>query len=105
MELGFVKEWRTNKMGLLTIKNSIFFMWSDSNQAYDPSVKRINKKQIKEYCEKHPYPENQIYSSSDMFYDITQSGGVLYIPENTPIPTMCWLVDMIEYFMQKEEKW
>jgi uncharacterized protein with ATP-grasp and redox domains len=80
----------------LTICRQPFLKWSYGGDAYDPSVTRISKKEIEEYCKDHPYPDNAIYSYEEMFYDITESEGVLIFPDDIPEAAIDWLIELIE---------
>jgi len=80
------------KRVLAAIEDSFF-------TAIDPIYLDIAEEDILNYIEKHPMPEDPVYSKDDLIYDLVYSSGMYTLPEDTSEEMIEYIEKLLNYLV------
>ena len=80
----------------IRVEPKIIVYESVTMTAIDPEHLGFKEDEIRRYMKENPMPDDPSYSSNDLVIDLTESAGILTLPDGVTPETMDYVAELIQ---------
>ena len=79
--------------------DSVHFVESTTFTPFEPQYNRINEKDLDDYIQQHPFPNDPVYSVADLKNDLLFSEGLYILPKGVSQEMIKYIEDLLNHFI------